>query len=211
MGLGLAEREYRRGIELSPGYATGHHWYGWHLATLGHNDEAIAELEKAENLDPLSLVIGADLAEELLIAHRYDDGIKQARKTMNMDPFFALTHYVLGEAFAEKHTYSEAIAELQKALELSPGSTALKSNLAYAYAVSGKRDQAVAMLRDLKSNAPEVAMVYVGLGDKDQAMTWLEKAFAARFNPGVLLRPSFDPLRSDPRFQNLLRRMGLAR
>ena len=206
-----AEREYRRGIELSPGYATGHHWYGWHLATLGHNDEAIAELEKAENLDPLSLVIGADLAEELLIAHRYDDGIKQARKTMNMDPFFALTHYVLGEAFAEKHTYSEAIAELQKALELSPGSTALKSNLAYAYAVSGKRDQAVAMLRDLKSNAPEVAMVYVGLGDKDQAMTWLEKAFAARFNPGVLLRPSFDPLRSDPRFQNLLRRMGLAR
>jgi tetratricopeptide (TPR) repeat protein len=208
---GSAGKEFRRGIELSPGYATGHHWYGWHLATLGRNDEAVAELEKAENLDPLSLIIGADLAEELLIAHRYDDAIKQARKTMNMDPFFALTHYVLGEAFVQKQMYNEAVAAFQKAIELSPGSTAFTSNLAYAYAVCGKRDRAEAMLKDLKSNAPEVALVYVGLGDKDRAMTWLEKAFTERFNPGVLLRPSFDPLRSDPRFQNLVRRIGLVR
>lgn len=203
-----AEKEYKRGIELSPGYATGHHWYGWHLATLGQNDEAIAEMEKAENLDPLSLIIGADLAEELLIAHRYDDAIKQARTTMNMDPFFALTHYVLGEAFVQKHLYNEAIAELQKAIELS-GNTAFRSNLAYAYAVSGRKEEAEKLLKDLKSNAPEIALVYVGLGNEDQAMSWLEKAYQERFNPGALLRPTFDPLRPDPRFQSLLHRIGL--
>jgi tetratricopeptide (TPR) repeat protein len=158
------------------------------------------------------------LAEELLIAHRYDEAIKQSRKTMNMDPYFALTHYVLGEVFVQKHMYSAAIAELQKAIELSPGSAAFTANLAYAYAVSGMRDEAVRILDDLKnrsrdalSNAPEIALVYVGLDEKNQAMAWLEKAYAERFNPGVLMRPAFDPVRSDPRFEDLLRRIGLIR
>jgi TolB-like protein/DNA-binding winged helix-turn-helix (wHTH) protein/Tfp pilus assembly protein PilF len=211
-------REFTRGIELSPGYATGHHWYGWHLAALGQHAEAVAELKKAESLDPLSLIISADLAEELLIAHRYDEAIKQCRKTMNMDPFFALAHYVLGEVFAQEHKYNEAIAELQKALELSPGSTAFKANLANAYAASGMSDEAIRLLNDLKnqshgalSNAPEIALVYVGLNEKDKAMAWLEKAYAERFNPGVLMRPAFDPLRPDPRFQALQRRIGLTR
>jgi TolB-like protein/DNA-binding winged helix-turn-helix (wHTH) protein/Tfp pilus assembly protein PilF len=213
-----AGREFKRGVELSPGYATGHQWYAWHLAALARNDEAVAELKKAESLDPLSLIIGADLAEELLIAHRYDEAIRQSRKTMAMDPFFAVAHYELGQAFVQKHMYSEAIAELQKAIELSAGSTTFTSNLAYAYAVSGMRNEAVKILNDLKnqshhtvSNAPEIALVYLGLEDKDQAMAWLEKAYAERFNPGVLLRPAFDPLRADPRFQDLLRRIGLSR
>jgi TolB-like protein/DNA-binding winged helix-turn-helix (wHTH) protein/Tfp pilus assembly protein PilF len=213
-----AGREFTRGIELSPSYATGHHWYGWHLAALGRHVEAIAELKKAESLDPLSIIIGADLAEELLIAHRYDEAIKQSRKTMNMDPFFALTHYVLGEVFVQKHMYNAAIAELQKAIELSPGSAAFTANLAYAYAGSGMRDEAVRILDDLKnrsrdtsSNAPEIALVYVGLDENNQAMAWLEKAYAERFNPGVLMRPAFDSLRSDPRFEDLLRRIGLIR
>jgi tetratricopeptide (TPR) repeat protein len=213
-----AGREFRRGVELSPGYATGHQWYAWHLAALGRNDEAVAELKKAESLDPLSLIIGADLAEELLIAHRYDEAIRQGRKTMAMDPFFAVAHYELGQAFVQKHMYNEAIAELQKAIELSGGSTTCTSNLAYAYAVSGMKNEAVKILNDLKnrshhgfSNAPEIALVYVGLDEKDQAMAWLEKAYAERFNPGVLLRPAFDPLRSDARFQDLLRRIGLSR
>jgi TolB-like protein/DNA-binding winged helix-turn-helix (wHTH) protein/Tfp pilus assembly protein PilF len=211
-------REFTQGIELSPGYATGHHWYGWHLAALGRHGEAVAELEKAESLDPLSLIIGADLAEELLIAHRYDEAIYQCRQTINLDPSFALTHYVLGNVFVQQHLYKEGIVELKKAIEASPGSTAFTANLAYAYAVSGKRDEAVRILSDLKnlshsgfSNAPEIALVYVGLDDKDQAMAWLEKAYAERFNPGVLMRPCFDPLRSDPRFQDLLRRIGLSR
>ncbi len=144
-----AGREFRRGVELSPGYATGHQWYAWHLAALGRNDEAIAELKKAESLDPLSLIIGADLAEELLIAHRYDEAIKQSRKTMAMDPFFAVAHYELGQAFVQKQMYKEAIAELQKAIELSAGSTTYTSNLAYAYAVSGMRNEAAKILNDL--------------------------------------------------------------
>ena len=118
-----AGREFRRAIDLSPGYATAHHWYAWHLSQLGRNDEAIAEMRKAENLDPLSLIISADMAEDLLIAHRYDEAIKQSRKTMDMDPFFAIAHYELGQAFVQKHMYNEAIAELQKAIELSAGST----------------------------------------------------------------------------------------
>jgi predicted Zn-dependent protease len=212
-----AGREFRRGIELNPGYATGHQWYAWHLTALGRNDEAISEMKKAEDLDPLSLIISAELAEEFLIAHRYDEAIRQSRKTMALDPFFAVAHFELGQAFVQKRMYNEAIAELQKAIELSAGSTTFMSNLAYAYAESGKRNEAVKILNDLKnnsqavSNAPEISLVYVGLDDNDQAMAWLEKAYAERFNPSVLRRPAFDPLRSDPRFQNLLRRIGLNR
>jgi TolB-like protein/DNA-binding winged helix-turn-helix (wHTH) protein/Flp pilus assembly protein TadD len=213
-----AGREFRRGIELNPGYATGHHWYAWHLTALGRNDAAVAEIQKAESLDPLSLIISADLAEELLVAHRFNEAIEQSRKTVNLDPFFGLAHFVLGQALTQQHLYKEAIAELQKAIELSPGNTAVKANLAYAYAVSGMKGEAVKMLNDLKnrsshafSNAPEIAVIYVGLGQKDQAMAWLEKAYVERFNPAVLMRPCFDPLRSDPRFQDLLGRIGLSR
>jgi TolB-like protein/DNA-binding winged helix-turn-helix (wHTH) protein/Flp pilus assembly protein TadD len=213
-----AGKEFTRGIELSPSYATGHDWYGWHLASLGRNGEALGQVEKAENLDPLSLIIGSDLAEELLIDHRYDEAATQTQKTINMDRFFAPAHYVLGATFVQKHKYDEAIAELQKATQLSEGSTAFNANLAYAYAVSGRRSEAVKILADLKnqsqhgfSNAPEIALVYVGMNDKDRAMTWLNKAFDERFSPWVLMRPAFDPLRSDPRFQDLMHRIGLSK
>jgi TolB-like protein/DNA-binding winged helix-turn-helix (wHTH) protein/Flp pilus assembly protein TadD len=213
-----AGREFKRGIELSPRYAIGHEWYGWHLAALGQHDEAIAEVEKAASLDPLSPSIGADLAEEFLVAHRFDDAITQIRKTIILEPFFGPAHYVLGQALVQKHNYAEGIAELRKAIELSPGSTAFTANLAYAYAVSGMRDEAAKILSDMKdrslqafSNAPEIALVYVGLGQKDQAMAWLEKGFVERFSPWVLMRPCFDPLRSDLHFEDLVRRMGHAR
>jgi TolB-like protein/DNA-binding winged helix-turn-helix (wHTH) protein/Flp pilus assembly protein TadD len=213
-----AGREFTRGIELSPRYAIGHEWYGWHLAALGRHGEAIAEVEKAVSLDPLSPSIGADLAEEFLVAHRFDEAIRQIRKTIILEPFFGPGHYVLGQALVQQHDYNEAIAELQKAIELSPGSTAFTANLAYAYAVSGMRDEAAKKLNDMKngspqafSNAPEIAMVYVGLDQKDQAMAWLEKAYAEHFSPWVLMRPCFDPLRSDPGFEDLVRRIGLPR
>ena len=135
-----------------------------------------------------------------------------------MDPFFAPAHFVLGEVLLQKRMNNEAVAELQKAIDLSPGSTAFTASLAYAYAISGVRENTVRILSDLKnrshdafSNAPEIALVYVGLEDRDQAMVWLEKAYAERFNPGVLMRPAFDALMPDPRFQDLLHRVGLRR
>src|ERR1700692_4111862 len=114
-----AGREFRRAIELNPGYATAHHWYSWHLALVGNNDEAVVEMRKAENLDPLSLIINADLAELLVIAHSYDESIRQSRKTIEMDPNFALAHNQLGQAYLQKHVYDEAVAEFQKAVRLS--------------------------------------------------------------------------------------------
>jgi TolB-like protein/DNA-binding winged helix-turn-helix (wHTH) protein/Flp pilus assembly protein TadD len=213
-----AGKEFRRAIELNPSYATAHHWYAWHLSLLGRFDEAIVEMRKAENLDPLSLIINADLAELLVLAHSYDESIRQSRKTIEMDPNFALAHNQLAQAYLQKHMNDEAVAELQKAAQLSGGSPTVMANLARAYAASGKRGEAVRLLNDLKkgsspvsSHAPEIAVIYVALGDTDQAMNWLEKGYEERFNPGVLLRPGFDPLRSDPRFQDLVRRIGLPR
>ena len=212
-----ADREFRRAVELSPGYATGHHWYSWHLALLGRNSEAIDEMRRALDLDPLSLIINADLAELLLIAGFPDESIKQSRKTIEIDPDFALVHNQLGQAYIQKHMFGAAIVELQKAMQLSGGSPTCASNLARAYAASGKKNEAVELLNDLTKrstpgypHASEIAMVYAALGDKDHAMTWLEKAFEDRSNPGVLLRPGFDSLRSDSRFQDLVRRVGLS-
>jgi len=214
--LNAGGNEFRRAIELNPGYATAHHWYAWHLSLLGRFDEAITEMRKAENLDPLSLIINADLAELLGLAHSYDDSIRQSLKTIEMDPNFALAHNQLAQAYLQKHMYDEAVTEFQKAVQLSGDSPTCIANLARAYVASGKRSEAVKLLDVLKkrssaghSNSSEIAMIYASLGDTDKAMNWLEKGFEERFNPGVLLRPGFDPLRSDPRFQNLLRRVGL--
>jgi len=213
-----AGKEFRRAIELNPGYATAHHWYAWHLGVSGRQDEAIVEMRKAEDLDPLSLIIKADLAELLLIAHSYDESIRQSRKTIEMDPNFPLAHNQLGLAYLQKRMYDEAVEELQKGVRLSGGSPTCMANLARAYVASGKRSEAVKLLGDLKARSSqghpdtsELAVIYASLGDTDQAMSWLEKAYAERFNPSVLLRPGFDPLRSDPRFEDLVRRIGLPR
>jgi TolB-like protein/DNA-binding winged helix-turn-helix (wHTH) protein/Flp pilus assembly protein TadD len=213
-----AGTEFQRALELNPGYATAHHWYAWHLALIGNNDEAVAEMKKAQNLDPLSLIINADLAELLVIARSYDEAIQQSRKTIEMDPNFALAHSQLAQAYLQKHMNAEAVAELQKALQLSPNSPAIIANLARAQVAAGNRSAALALLADLKkrsdpgfSHAPEIATICAALGQNEEAMNWLEKGFEERFNPGVLLRPGFDPLRSDPRFQNLVHRIGLPR
>ena len=212
-----AEAEFKRAIELNPGYATAHHWYSWHLAVLGRKDEAIAEMREAAALDPLSLIISADLAEVLLVARLYPQSIEQSLSTIAMDPTFAVAHYQLGQAYVQNRMYSDAMTEFQRAIELSGTNTTFTSNLAYVYALAGRRGEALKILDYQKnrdhgfSNSAEIALIYVGLGNNDQAMTWLERAYEERFNPSILARPSFDPLRSDKRFKDLMHRIGLSR
>ena len=193
-----AEKEYLRAIALNPGYATAHQWYALQLSLLGRFDEAIAEMRKAESLDPLSLIISANMADVLFAAHRYDEAIQQSRKAIDMDPNFAISHYELGQALAQKKMYNAAIAELQKANELSGGDTTCITVLAYAYAASGRADEALKLLNELKSRpnhrfsyAAHEALIYASLDDKDQAMALLEKAYEDRFDALALRSAGF--------------------
>jgi Flp pilus assembly protein TadD len=212
----IARSEYKAALELSPGYATAHHWYAWHLILMGQNQEGIAELNRAQALDPLSLIIGADIADALCIAHAFDEAVQQASKTLELDPHFAVGHYELGQALVQTRKIDEAIAEFLKAIEISGHSAVFDSNLAYAYAISGRRDEAIKIAGELEARhalnpvaAANIALIHVGLGDQDTALSWLNKAYDARFNPSILLRPAFDPLRSNPKFRDLLHRIGL--
>jgi TolB-like protein len=211
-----AETEYERAIELKPGYAPAHQWYSWHLIMMGRNSEGISELRKAESLDPLSLIISADIADALCVARRYDEAVQQSKKTLEMDANFAVGHFELGQAFVQKQLYDGAIAELQRAIELSGHSGAFESNLAHVYGALGRKEEAVEILKDLKARhnenpsvAADIALVYVGLGNRDRAMMWLNRAYEARFKASILLHPVFDPLRPDARFKDLLGRIGL--
>ncbi len=212
----IARTEYKLAIKLNPGYATAHHWYAWHLILMGQNQEGLTELNKAEALDPLSLIIGADIADALCIAHAFDEAIQQSRKTLELDPRFAVGHYELGQALVQTHRLDEAITEFQKAIEISGHSGVFDSNLAYAYALAGRKDEAIKIAHEMEAqhdrnpfSEANIALIYVGLGDRATAFGWLSKAYDSRFNPSILLRPAFDPIRSDARFKNLLQRIGL--
>jgi TolB-like protein/DNA-binding winged helix-turn-helix (wHTH) protein/Tfp pilus assembly protein PilF len=211
-----AEREYRRAIALNPGYATAHQWYAWHLIVTGHAADGIAELRTAVNLDPLAPILAADLADALCIGRLYDESLQQSRKALELQPNFAVAHYQLGQTLVQMSRYDQAIAEFRTAIAQSGDNTTFDSNLAHAYAVSGRAAEATEILKDLEGRQTgesptdaSIALVYVGLGDNDKAMAWLNKAYQARFNPSILLRPAFDPIRSDPRFRDLLGRIGL--
>jgi tetratricopeptide (TPR) repeat protein len=135
-----AEAEYKLAIELNPNYATAHQWYAWHLILMGQNREGISELRKAESLDPLSLIVGADLADALCIANLLEEAIQQSKKTLELDQHFAVAHYELGQALELKQRLDEAISEFQRAIDISGHSAALDSSLAHAYAISGHRE-----------------------------------------------------------------------
>jgi tetratricopeptide (TPR) repeat protein len=174
-------------------------------------------MREAAARDPLSLIISADLAEVLLVARLYTQSIEQSLSTIAMDPTFAVAHYQLGQAYVQNGMYSDAMVEFQNAIKLSGANTTFTANLAYVYALAGRRGEAVKILNDQMNrdhgltNSAEIALIYVGLGKNDQAMTWLERAYEERFNPSILARPSFDPLRSDTRFKDLMHRIGLSR
>jgi serine/threonine-protein kinase len=214
-----AEREIRRAIDLNPNYALTHQWYADYLRWMGRSNEAIAEIKRAQDLDPLSLNIKTIAGSHFYHARQYDQAIEQYLKTLEMDSNFAQAHFHLGIAFVQMARYEEGIAALKKANTLSTGNPHFVSALGHAYAVSGQRDEAMKILDRLKELAQqryvsphEMAILYAGLGEKEQAFVWLEKAYAERSwrLPNLKVEPRFDGLRSDPRFADLVRRVGLA-
>jgi len=211
-----AEKELQRATELNPSYAVAHQWYGETLGTMGRPEEGIVEEKRALELDPLSLLINRDLADEFYFARQYDQAIDQYRKTLELDPSYTQAHLNLGMAYVQKSMFKEAIAEFEKALVISPNSTGALSRLGYAYAVAGRRAEALKVLDQLTERskqkyvpATDVARMFAGLKEKDKAVEWLEKAYEERSVANIKLNPVYDLLRSDSRFQQILRRMNL--
>jgi len=213
-----AEREYRRAIELNPTYPTAAQWYAVFLMSVGRFDEALVQNRRAQELEPLSLPINMTLGWVLLTARRNDESVDQLRKTLEMDPNFVLTHHRLGMVYEQQGKYEDAISEYKQVLNLTAGKPLGNLALAHAYAMAGKRAEAQKILAELLETSREryvspatIATIYVALGDKEQAFAWLEKAEKSR--DGILVRlrvdSRFDPLRSDPRFEDLEQRLGL--
>lgn len=217
--LAESNREFERAIELNPNYANAHHWYAReNLIIMGEFDKALAEMRRAQELDPLSLIINANFGKAYFNAHRYDEAIEQLRKTIEIDQTFFVAHHYLGSAYAMKGAFSEALAEYQTAHQLNEYDPHVVALTARLYAVMGKRAEALAELGKLKAIAKEryvadysVALVYAALGDKDQAFELLEKSYREHAVDMLTLYydPLMDNLRSDPRFTDLLRRVGL--
>ncbi|MGH9904078.1 MAG: tetratricopeptide repeat protein, partial [Pyrinomonadaceae bacterium] len=214
----LAEKEFRRAIELDPNYPTAHHWYNLTLMETGRFEEALREIKRAQELDPLSQIINYNVALGYLLAGDMNASIEQSKRSIDLNPIFPRAHQALGHAYLKQERFAEAIAEFQKAVGLSPNDRQARRDLGYAYGVAGKRTEALAVLKELQENyekreafAGDIAAVYAGLGDKDKAFLWLEKDFHARIGRlgRITYQPPFETLRSDPRYANLLRRMGL--
>jgi eukaryotic-like serine/threonine-protein kinase len=214
-----AEKEFQRAIQLNPDYPTAHHWYATNvLEPMGRLDQAMAEVKRAQDLDPLSLVIDVVVARDFFFARRYDRAIDQLRKTLELDPNFALAHSHLGLVYEQTGMLEQAVAEFQKWLELSRDEPSATAALGHAYAISGRRaeaQKALVTLKDLSRSvyvAPyDVAVVYAGLGDRDQAMAWLGRAYEDHSAWLIWIRadPRFDGIRDDPRYHDLLRRMRI--
>jgi TolB-like protein/Tfp pilus assembly protein PilF len=211
-----AEREFKRAIELNPSYANAHHFYSHYLMAVGRTNESLTESKRALELDPVDPVMNAHLGWHYLNARQYDQAIEHLRKTVELDPNIPSPHQFLGEAYSQKSMYAEATAEFKKArlLDNTPRAIAF---LGYSYAMLARRDQASRALDELREvsrlqyvSPYFVAVIYIALGEKDRAFEWLQKAYEERSESLVYLKvePMLDPLRSDRRFQDLLRRMN---
>ncbi|MGO9273887.1 MAG: tetratricopeptide repeat protein [Terriglobia bacterium] len=212
-----AGRHFKQALELNPSYATGHQWYALYLVAMGRMNDAIAEIGRAQQLDPLSVIILTAAAHIFNQAGQYDKALEQCRKALDLYPDFFLAHYVQGRAYEQKGMLAEAIAEFQKASDFSGGSPITMSALGHAYAVTGKRKEAGQLLAQLVSLSKQryVPAVYmmgicVGLGDNDQALLWMKQALDDRCDYVIYL--AYEPglsLRANPRFQDLMRQIHL--
>jgi len=213
-----AAREYQRAIEINPGYSDAHQMNSYYLAAIGRFNDALAEMKRALELDPVSLEKTTGIGEILYQQRHYDEAIGQYRKALEMDSNSGFTHWALGRALLAQGKFNEAIAEFQKAIPLSGDSPDEPVELARAYALAGRRDEALKIIGELnklsehKHVSPTgIAAIYGALGDKNQAFAFLNKAFDERDFVLIMLKvePMLDPLRSDPRFAELVRRIGL--
>ena len=213
-----AEGEFRRALDLAPGYPSGHQFYADFLKAMGRFEEAIAQMSSAQQLDPLSMSINTGLGHVLYLSRQYDRAIEQYRKALDMDPGFVQAHLWFGRPYLQKGMFQEAIAEVQEAVRLSSGSTISLAVLGHAYAAAGNRTEAERILKTLMERAETeylpsywIALIYTGLADKDRAFDWLERARQERSSWLVWIgvEPRFDGLRSDPRFMRLIEQMGL--
>jgi len=213
-----AEKEYKRAIELNPNYSVARLWYSTYLSGMGRHDEALAILRQAQEADPFSLIVNRNVGRAYYFSRQYDQAIEQLNKTLEMDRNFIRTYTYLGSALEQKGMTDQAIAIFQEGLRIYPDERILLSRLGHAYAVTGKRAEAQKILRRLNEIAQqcyvspyEFALIYAGLNEKDKAFEWLEKAFYEPADKLVDLKvePQMDNLRSDPRFANLIRRVGL--
>jgi serine/threonine-protein kinase len=210
--------EFERAIVLNPGDANTHHWYALALSAAGRSGEANSEMKIAQELDPRSLIINANLSWVCYLGGKDDEAIAQAQKTVALDSSFAVAHGNLGQAYLAKGEYEKALGELKQALTLSGNETSFKAELANAYAVAGKKTEALAILHELTELSAHqyvspynMALIHTGLGDKDQAFQWLDKAYDERSVRliNIAVHPRFASLRSDPRFAELVKKIGL--
>ena len=217
--LDAAEREYERALEINPSDGNARHWRSLLLMARGRHKDALDEIDLAGSVDPLSLVIPASRIQAFYFDREYDRAIEESRKTLEVEPNALLVHYNLGQSLLQKEKTQEAIAEFQAMQRISGDSPFCWMALGHAYAMAGNRDAAMKALASLQSTAssghyvPAVysAGIYAGLGDRDQTMKWLDKAYQEQTDYLINLKvdPMADPLRSDPRFKDLLRRIGL--
>jgi serine/threonine protein kinase/Flp pilus assembly protein TadD len=216
--FGEAEKEFKRAIELNPNYPTAYHWYSILLKSLGRNDESAAMIKRAQELDPLSSVIAVNISRMYQLQNNHDASIGNSLKLIELDPNFGPAYEYLALSYLKKGRSEEAIAAAQKAAELTNRSAITLGDLGYIYAAVGKRAEAIDKIKELERRYTRkeaigqyIATIYVGLGDKDKAFEWLEKDFQARNGKLAEIRwqMQFDPLRDDPRYKDLLKRMGL--
>lgn len=207
-----SSKEFLRAFAENPDYAMAHSWYGESLAATGQYPQAMAEARRAMQDDPLSLIIGSNAGWTFALAHHYDQAVDTLKKTIDIDPNFPRTHFRLGQVYEMRGQYAMAIPEFEKAVQLSGGDPYYAGSLGHAYAASGNTRQARAVLQSLQSRvrrqyvpAYAIALIYTGLGDKDQAFRWLQSAVGDRSTSMVFLRgdPELANLRSDPRFAQL--------